>query len=142
MAIGQITVEADTAEVLALLTDLTGMLDWTAAEAVEVMAHDTAGRPALARWQERYGPVPDEFVLEYDWDNDGVSWRLTQGRILKTEDGRYTLRPAPGGGTAISYSLRLGLAIWIPQCVRSRIESGVVESTLSALKNRIEESRG
>ncbi len=140
MAIGRITVDADTAEVTAVLADLPAMVEWTAAEAVEVLAHDSHGRPSVARWRERYGPLPDEFVLSYDWHDDGVSWRLTEGRILKVEDGRYTLSPAPDGGSTVVYSLRLGLGLWLPPCVRSRLETFVVDSTLSALERRVEQS--
>lgn len=138
MAIGRITVEADTAEVTAVLTDLPAMVEWTAAEAVQILAHDNQGRPSKARWRERFGPLSDDFVLSYTWHDDGVSWRLTEGRILKTEDGRYTLSPAPGGRTAVVYRLRLGLALWLPRCVLTRIETFVVDSTLSALKGRSE----
>ncbi len=139
MAIGRITVEADPAEVLVLLADLPGMLDWTAAEAVEVLGRDGAGRPVLARWRERFGPLPDAFVLQYDWNEHGVRWRLTEGRILKTEDGCYTVHPVSDGGAAVVYSLRLGLAVWLPAWLRSRIESAVVDATLSALRGRLGE---
>ncbi|MDY6996070.1 MAG: cyclase [Actinomycetota bacterium] len=140
MAIGRITVDRDAAAVTAVLADLPAMVEWTAAESVDVIASDDRGRPNVARWRERYGPLRDDFVLSYDWHDDGVSWTLTEGRILTTEDGRYTLGPAPGGGTAVVYSVRLGLALWLPRLVLSRIESFVVDSTLAALKRRVEQS--
>jgi len=138
MATGQITVTATAAAIMDVLADLPGMLEWSAADTVTVTECDSAGRPTSARWHERYGPVSDEFVLQYQWDDDGVSWRLLQGRILKKEDGRYRLAAAAVGQTTVAYTLELGFGVWVLPCIRSRVESMVVGQTLAALKRRVE----
>lgn len=123
---------------MAVLTDLPGMIEWTAAESVTVTERDDGGRPLRARWREHYGPLADEFVLEYRWHgDDGVSWRLLEGRILKKENGSYRLS-ATRDGTTIAYTLELGVRLWIPPCIRSRIESAVIDSTLVALARRLD----
>ncbi|MCX2930957.1 SRPBCC family protein [Mycobacterium sp. CVI_P3] len=139
MATAQTTITAPAAEIIAVLADLPGMLDWSAADSVQVIEYDAQARPVLARWREHYGPLPDEFVLRYEWDGDtGVSWRLVQGRILKKEDGHYRLSPAPAGATTVEYQLALGIGVWLPPCIRSRLEATIVDATLAALKRRVE----
>lgn len=109
------------------------------AVSVTVIERDSAGRPTRARWRESYGPLPDEFVLEYHWDGDeGVSWRLIEGRILKKEDGRYILADVAGGGTKVTYSFELGIGVWVPPSIRSRLESMIINRALTALKHRVE----
>lgn len=81
MATCEITVNATAAHVMDVLANLPGMLEWSAADSVAVIERDPAGRPTLARWRERYGPLPDEFLLEYLWNGDeSVRWRLVEGQ--------------------------------------------------------------
>ena len=139
MATGEITVNATAAHVMDVLADLPGMLEWSAADSVAVIERDPVGRPTLARWRERYGPLSDEFVLEYFWNGDeSASWRLVEGRILKKEDGCCSLTVAGDGRTKVAYSLELGIGLWIWSGIRSRVESLIVTSTLTALKRRVE----
>lgn len=80
MATGRMTISATAAQIMDVLVDLPGMLEWSPAVSVTVIERDHAGRPARARWRERYGPLPDEFVLEYHWDGEqGVRWHLACG---------------------------------------------------------------
>ncbi|MGY4710584.1 SRPBCC family protein [Mycolicibacterium sp. CBM1] len=138
MAIGQTTIAAPAADIIAVLADLPGMLEWSPADSVEVIERDSQARPVLARWREHYGPLADDFVLRYQWDGDtGLSWQLVAGRILKKEDGRYRLI-AEGTGTTVEYHLELGIGVWVPRCIRSRLESMIVDATLTALKRRVE----
>ena len=140
MATGQTTIAASAAEISTVLADLPGMLDWSPADSVQVLECDDRARPVLARWRERYGPLTDEFVLEYRWGDDhSVSWRLLQGRILKKENGRYRLIPT-GTGTTVVYILEVGIGLWLPPCIRSRVESAIIDATLVALKRRVEAS--
>jgi hypothetical protein len=137
MATRQITIAANVAEVMQALADLPGMLQWSSAQAVEVIEWDPAGRPTRARWRERYGPLLDEFVLQYHWHTQGVSWRLSEGRILKRENGCYQLDAVAGDCTNLTYSLELGIGVPIPKCVRMRIESLIIRTTLDALKKHL-----
>lgn len=139
MATSHTTISATPAEIMAVLADLPGMAVWSAAKSVEVLQHQPDGRPVRARWREDYGPIPDEFVLDYTWDADrSVSWRLIEGRILKREDGRYELTPNPSGGTDVTFSMELGVGVWMLPPLWRRIESGIVSSGLDALKKHIE----
>lgn len=53
MAIGQITISATSAEVMDVLADLLGMLEWSPAHSVTVVERDSVGRLTRARWRER-----------------------------------------------------------------------------------------
>ncbi|MCB0930559.1 MAG: SRPBCC family protein [Mycobacterium sp.] len=141
MSTGQITVTATPAEVAAALADLSAMVEWSGAAAVTVIERDDAGRPTRARWRESYGPLRDEFVLQYKWAPDGVSWWLLEGRILKRENGRYQLDALGGGRTRVTYSLEIGIGMPVPACIRRRVESILIEATLKALKNQALKTR-
>jgi len=141
MATGEIAIAATPAEIMDVLADVPGMLEWAPAQSVTVLEHDSAGRPTRARWRENHGPLRDEFVLQYDWDGAGVSWRLIEGRILKKEDGRYTVRAGPAGGTEVTYSLELGIGVWVLPSIRSWLELKIVTGTLASLKGRLEGAR-
>lgn len=133
------TIIATTPEaIMAVLADLPGMLTWSPAHSVEITESDDAGRPVQASWRERYGPVHDQFVLRYQWHDRAVDWRLLHGRILKRENGRFELEALRGGATQVTYSLELGIVVPIPPCVRTRVESLVIASTLEALKRHVE----
>jgi hypothetical protein len=122
-----------------VLADLPGMLKWSPAQSVTVIECDSGGRPTRARWRENYGPLQDEFVLQYEWDgSDGVGWKLLEGRILKKEDGLYRLAVTSEGATNVTHGLELGICSWVPSFIRSRVESMIVEATLTALKTRVE----
>jgi hypothetical protein len=57
MATGHITITATPAEVMDVLADLSGMLEWSPAQSVTVIERDSTGLPTLARWRESYGPA-------------------------------------------------------------------------------------
>lgn len=136
MSTGQITVTATPAEVAAVLADLPAMVGWSGAQAVTVIENDASGRPVRARWREHYGPLRDEFVLQYEWTPDGVRWWLLEGRILKRENGRYQLDALTGGRTQVTFSLEIGIGVPVLPCIRRRVESMLVDGMLKALKNQ------
>lgn len=138
MTSGTATIATTPDTIMTVLADLPGMLAWSPAQSVEVTESDDAGRPRQARWRERYGPLQDEFVLRYQWHDRAVSWWLLHGRILKRENGRFELDALRCGGTQLTYSLELGIVVPLPPCVRTRIESLVIASTLESLKKHVE----
>ncbi|CAN5505503.1 SRPBCC family protein [soil metagenome] len=139
MAVGEIDIEALPREIMEILADLTGTVEWSAASSVDVMEHHPDGRPAVAAWSESYGPIRDTFVLSYEWEGDSeVRWRLLEGRVLKKEDGRYRLTAIGGEATRVELELTLGIGVWVLPILRTGIEAMIVGNTLKALKRRAE----
>ncbi|NQU36159.1 MAG: SRPBCC family protein [Actinobacteria bacterium] len=134
-----IDIAASAQSIMAALADLPAVASWVDGTSVEVLQVHDDGRPARARWSESYGPIPDEFILDYDWKGDeSCHWRLVEGRILQREDGSYTLTEVNERVTRVTYSLDLGLAIPLPSIVTDQIASSVVTAGLAALKNNVE----
>lgn len=143
MAVGEIDIAARPRAIMEILADLPGTVEWSAAKSVDVLERHPDGRPAVACWNESYGPIRDRFVLSYEWDGDSeVRWRLLEGRVLKKEDGRYRLTDAGGGVTGVELELKLGIGVWVIPILRTRLETMIVNGTLSALKQRAESKQG
>ena len=140
MASSTITIDASPDVVMREIADLAGQLEWTSASEVEIYGRDEQGRPLAAKWKESYGPLlNDEFVIEYEWHGpDRLTWNLVDGRILKYEIGEYRLEPAADGKTTVFYFLEVGVAVWVLGAIRNQIEALVTNSSLQALKQRVE----
>ncbi len=121
------------------LADLHAMAAWGGGGvSVEVLQTHPDGRPRLARWRESYGPINDDFTLEYTWDEDtSVTWRLTKGRVLKKENGKYTLSPGGDGTVTVTYELEIGIWVWVLGIVRRQIEKSVIATALADLKSHV-----
>lgn len=140
MARAGIDVDAPSAVLMQLLTDLPRMAKWSGANSVEVLESDHAGRPLRASWSESYLPLlTDEFTLRYTWHSDKrVAWVLERGRILKHEDGEYILTDRADDTTHVELELTLGIAIWTPPLARAQLEKQIIKSTLESLKAQAE----
>ncbi len=134
-----IDIAASPESIMDVLANLPAVASWAESTSVEVLQVHADGRPARARWSESYGPIPDEFILDYEWNGDeSFSWRLVEGRVLQREDGKYELTDVGQGVTRVRYSLDLGLAIPLPTLVTDKIASSVVAAGLVALKDNVE----
>lgn len=143
MAVGEIDIAAQPRAIMEILVDLPGMVEWSAANSVEVLERHPDGRPAVASWTESYGPIRDSFVLSYRWEGESeVRWRLLEGRVLKKEDGHYRLTDVGGGVTNVELELKLGIGVWVLPILRTRLEAVIINGTLSALKRRAEYKQG
>lgn len=140
MAEAQIEVDVDLDTVFTQFSDLELMAQWSGANDVEVLQWHPDGRPARARWSENYGLIPDEFILDYEWADRSVKWRLVEGRILQHEVGHVVLEDVSGSAgdrTRVTYSLELGLAIPMPHQVTEQIAGSSVKDSLKGLKKHL-----
>ena len=139
-----ITVDADPADVLAVVADVGGYPGWAGGiTAVDVEEVDASGRPLRARVTMSSGPVRDTLLLAYDWavttDGTGtVSWSLVEpGRVTSTMDGSYELR-ADGPGTHVTYRLAVDITLSMPGLLRRKAEKVITDAALKDLKRRVE----
>ena len=109
-----------------------------------------AARPPAGPQPRPGGPAPrgrlviaatlptHAYVLDYTWDDDRqVSWSLVQSKIMKRQDGSYTLTPADGG-TEVTYRLTVDMAVPMIGMLKRRAEKVILDTALKELKKRVE----
>lgn len=141
MTHASIEISAPAGKIIDVIADLAVYPEWTdGLKWVEVLERNENGRPLRARFRLESGPIKDTFVLAYDWsgDPDTVSWKLTEGQMLKTEDGTYTLVERGDGTTEVTYDLVVDLNIPMIGLIRKKAEKSIVNSALKGLKRRVE----
>ena len=137
---GDISINADQVKIMDVIADLEVYPEWSdGVQAVEVLEKTPEGRPALARYQFSSGPIKDTFNLAYEWNgNDSVSWKLTEGGMLKKQDGTYTLEPNADGSVQVTYDLEVDISIPMIGMIKKKAEKKIVNTALQGLKERVE----
>jgi len=139
VASSTITIDAAPEQVLAVIADIGSYPEWTgqikSASVVETAAD---GRPRQARFVMDAGVLKDEYVLQYDWNPAGVSWRLVgSSTVQKSQVGSYALAAA-GSGTTVTYSLAVDIAMPMLGMFKRKAEKMIMDSALKELKKRVE----
>jgi Polyketide cyclase / dehydrase and lipid transport len=136
------TVEVGAAfdEVLATIRDIESQVTWIPEilEA-ELLEEYEDGLPATARFKAQAPVGTDEYTLEYDHSDTGMTWSLVSGKLQTGQDGRYAVRAMDDDTTEVTYTLRISHHLPLPGFVRSRVIKGLVESTVNGLKGYLEE---
>jgi ribosome-associated toxin RatA of RatAB toxin-antitoxin module len=134
-----IVVSAPPTDVMAVIADFPAYPQWvSAAKTVEVLDTGPDGRARRVRFVIDATVLSDDYVLDYTWDDDRqVSWTLVSSRLMKRQDGSYTLREA-GGGTEVTYRLTVDMAIPMIGLLKRRAEKVVLDTALKELKKRVE----
>ena len=134
----QVTAPFD--EVLATIRDVESQVTWIPEILqAELLEEYEDGLPATAHFKAQAPVGTDEYTLEYDHSDDGMTWSLVSGRLQTGQDGRYALRAVGDEVTEVTYTLRISHHLPLPGFVRSRVIKGLVESTVSGLKAYLEE---
>ena len=139
VASSTITIAAPPEEVLAVIADIDSYPEWTGqikrAAGVEA---GPDGRPHQARFVMDAGVLKDEYVLEYDWNDSGVSWELVgKSSVQKSQKGSYSLSPK-GDGTEVTYHLAVDIAMPMLGMFKRKAEKMIMDSALKELKKRVE----
>lgn len=139
---GEITIDASADTVMDVIADLPAYPQWSdGMESVDVLESYADGRPKVAKFSFNPGPIADTFVLSYTWDGArSVSWVLTEGTVVKAQEGTYTLSEQPDGSVLVTYQLMVELSIPMIGKIRSRAEKMIVKTALAGLKSRVETS--
>ena len=134
-----IVVSAPPTDVMAVIADFPAYPQWvSAAKTVEVLDTGPDGWARRVRFVIDATVLTDEYVLDYTWDDDRqVSWTLVTSKLMKRQDGSYTLREA-GGGTEVTYRLTVDMAIPMIGLLKRRAEKVVLDTALKELKKRVE----
>lgn len=103
-----------------------------------VLERDAQGRATKVEYRASALGRSTHYTLAYDYSQapERLSWTLVEGDIMRVIDGAYTFK-AEGGGTDITYSLRIELIVPLPGFVKRRAEVRILH-TLRELKSRAE----
>ena len=136
-----IVVDAPAADVMAVIADFPAYPSWaTGVKRADVVKGPEAedGRATEVYFQLEVPPISDEYTLSYIWDDDReVTWTLVEGKMLKSLDGAYILRP-DGSGTEVTYSLTLDVNIPLIGMLKRKGEKILIDAALKGLKKRVE----
>jgi carbon monoxide dehydrogenase subunit G len=135
-----ITIDADPADVMAVIADFANYPCWTGSvKRAEVLHTGADGRPGRVAFTLDAGIVRDQYELAYVWTGDvRVEWRLHRGQMMRAQHGSYELRPHGPGRTHVTYSLSVDLVIPMLGLLKRKAERVVMDTALKQLKKRVE----
>jgi ribosome-associated toxin RatA of RatAB toxin-antitoxin module len=135
-----IVIQATPSRVMTVIADLARYPEWSdGVKSVEILTEFEDGRPGDAHFVLDAGALKDSYTLEYDWDGDrSVTWRLTEGHMLKAMDGVYELTDNGDGSTTVVYQLAVDVSIPMIGLIRRKAEKVIVDTALRGLKERVE----
>ena len=134
-----ITIDAPVDQVLEVIADIDSYPEWTGQiKSAEVLDTGADGRPKQARFVMDAGVLKDEYVLEYDWSDTGVDWKLVgKSSVQKSQVGSYALAEA-GGRTEVTYKLAVDISMPMLGMFKRKAEKMIMDSALKELKKRVE----
>jgi len=136
----QIVIDATPAELLDVLLDFERYPHWAAdIKDVEVLERDDEARGSLVAYRAAAMGQSARYTLAYDYSDvpNSMSWKLTEGSIMRVLDGSYTFE-AQDPGTLVTYHLEVDLIVPIPGFVKRRAEGKIMGTALRELKKHVE----
>ena len=140
-----IVIEAPPGTVLDVIADFEAYPEWAhEVKRTTVLSEEGDGWADRVEFTLDAGVLKDTYTLDYEWDiaDDGtgvVSWSLVKATVLKAMDGSYTLA-ADRSGTRVTYRLAVDLTIPMLGLLKRKAEKAIVDTALTELKKRVEES--
>ena len=133
-----IVIDAAPAAVMGVIADFEAYPSW--AQGVKKAEPVDAGkRPDQVYFELDASPIKDAYTLAYDWDGDqGVSWSLVEGKMLKAMDGAYLLEDNGDGSTTVTYELAVDVKIPLLGMIKRKAEKVIIDTALKELKKRVE----
>lgn len=104
----------------------------------EVLEEYEDGLPATARFRASSAVGTDEYTLEYEHADDGMSWHMLKGRLQTGQEGVYTLREIDDTHTEVTYELTIHHSLPLPGFIRNKVIKGLVDSTVNGLLGYVE----
>ncbi|MFI5939686.1 SRPBCC family protein [Streptomyces uncialis] len=135
-----IRIEADPADVMAVIADFARYPDWTGeVKEAEILATDAAGRAEQVRLVMDAGAIKDDQTLAYTWGGGHeVSWTLVKSQMLRSLDGSYVLKSVGDAATEVTYQLTVDVKIPMLGMIKRKAEKVIIDRALAGLKKRVE----
>lgn len=133
-----ILIDAAPAAVMQVIADFEAYPSW--AQGVKKAEPVKGGeRPEQVYFELDASPIKDAYTLAYDWDgDDGVTWSLVEGKMLKAMDGAYLLEDRGDGTTEVTYRLAVDISIPMIGMLKRKAEKVIIDTALKGLKKRVE----
>lgn len=135
-----IVIDAEPAAVMEVIGDFPAYPQWAkGVQKAEVVVPGEGGWAEQVYFELDVSPIRDEYTLAYQWDgNDGVTWTLVSGKMLRSLNGAYLLRDLGNGSTEVTYRLALDVSIPLIGMVKRKGEKILIDTALKGLKKRVE----
>ncbi len=137
---GTITIEADPATVIGVITDFEAYPDWaTGVKKIEVLERDGSGRGTKVRFEVSAVGMSGWYVLNYDHaaGEAGLSWTFEDGSPIKDLQGEYELE-ADGDETQVTYRALVEPGIPMIGFMKRQVSKMIIDTALKGLKKRVE----
>jgi len=140
----EVLIEASRDAVMDVLLDLESLTEWSSAhKEIEILERDAEGRPHKTRQVVKIVGVSDEQVLEYSFDDQGVSWTLVSSSQQRAQEGRYILTPQGDSSTLVRFELTVDLVAPLPGFLIKKGANGLMDTATKGLRKRtLEAKRG
>lgn len=126
--------------ILDVLLDFDAYPTWARdLKGVSVDARDQEGRGREVTFRAAAMGRSTSYTLRYEHHDDGISWELVRGDIMRKLDGSYHLEPArTAGRTLVTYHLAVDLIVPLPTFVKRRAEQKIIHTALRELRAHID----
>ncbi len=132
-----IDIAATPEAVMAVIADFEHYPEWVDSMKTTQVLTTAAGKPKTVRMVLEHALVKDDYVLEYSWKPQQLSWKLVEGSLLKAMDGSYVLKPK-GTGTTVTYTLTVDVNMPMIGMFKRKAEKTIIDGALKGLKKRVE----
>ncbi len=133
----EVLIEASRDDVMEVLLDLESLTEWSQAhQEIEILERDADGRPSKARQVVKIVGVSDEQVLDYTFDDGGVSWTLVSSSQQRAQCGRYLLTPQGDSSTLVRFELTVDLIAPLPGFLVRKGAKGLMDTATKGLRTR------
>jgi ribosome-associated toxin RatA of RatAB toxin-antitoxin module len=133
----EVVIEATPQEILDVIADVESLPEWSGAhQTSEVLERDDNGRPLRAKAKVKTVGITDEQVLDYTWQDDGVSWTLVSSTQQRSQEARYALTPE-GDKTRVRFDITVDPLVPLPGFVLKRTIKGAIGTATDGLRARV-----
>ena len=134
-----IMIDAPRRAVLDVISDFPAYPQWAGSiKLAEVVEPGADGLASQVHFVLETPVINDDYVLAYDWRGlDGVSWSLVRAKMMKGQEGSYTLLER-AGGTEVQYELMVDIGIPMLGLIKRKAERRIIDVALRELKKRVE----
>ncbi len=130
--------------VAAVICDFPSYPEWAdAVRQAEVVEEYEDGYASQVRFVLDAGVMADEYVLAYAYAEDlsRIEWHLVApSKMQRAQRGSYDLTANADGGTTVTYTLEVELAVGMLGMFRRKAEKMIMDAALKQLKRRVEAS--
>jgi ribosome-associated toxin RatA of RatAB toxin-antitoxin module len=124
-----------------VVADIERYPQWVAdLKEVHVHERDQEGRPSLVSFRAAAFGRSTSYTLAYDYTQapTELRWVQREGDLTSRLDGIYRFKPAPEGGTEVTYQLAVELRVPLPGFIKRRAEGNIIHAAIRDLKARVE----